>query len=311
MKIGVTGATGFVGTALCNRLLQADHTVVKLVRKGTGPNVVAVGDIGPTTDWSAALAGCDVLVHLAARVHVMRETAADPQAQFNRVNAEGTAQLAQAAIRAGVGRFIYMSTAKVHGESTSLGKPYTEQDAPSPRDAYASSKLAAESALRRAAENSPMDWVIIRPPLVYGPGVKANFASLAQAIARGLPLPLAAIQNQRSMVSVDNLVDFVMCCLSHPRAVNQQFLISDGHDLSTPELARQLTRAAGRPSRLVYLPVPLLKLGANLMGKGAAIQRLSDNLQIDIGKAQTLLGWKPVVTVNQAITSMLNATKNP
>ena len=311
MKIAITGATGFVGRALCARLAQSGHTVVKLVRHGPGPGRIGVGDSGPDTDWSHALAGCDVVVHLAARVHVMHETAADPQAQFSRVNTQGTAQLAQAAVRAGVKRFVYLSTVKVQGENTLPGKPYTELDAPAPKDAYAISKMAAEVALRQATANSATVWVIIRPPLVYGPGVRANFAALARAVARGWPLPLGAICNQRSMVSVGNLADFLVCCLTHPMAANQLFLVSDGQDLSTPELASKLAHAAGRPPRLLVLPVPLLKLAAALLGKSATLARLSDNLQLDIGKAQTLLGWKPPFAVNQSLSDTMAAIQKP
>jgi nucleoside-diphosphate-sugar epimerase len=199
----------------------------------------------------------------------------------------------------------------VHGESTLPGKRYTELDAPAPQDAYAISKLAAEVALRQATANSATAWVIIRPPLVYGPGVKANFAVLARTVARGWPLPLGAIRNQRSMVSVNNLADFVVCCLTNPMAANQLFLVSDGQDLSTPELARHLAHAAGRPPRLLALPIPLLKLAAAVLGKSATLARLSDNLQLDISKAQILLGWRPPIAVKQSLSDTMADIRKP
>lgn len=307
MKIGVTGANGFVGTALCSRLSHSGYDVVKVVRQSDEPGVVAVGAIGPETDWSSALAGCDFVVHLAARVHVMQERASNPEAEFDKVNFHGAAQLARSAVRAGVKRLVLMSTVKVHGERTAVGRPFRETDQLLPQDAYSTSKLAGELALQAAATGSSMDWVIIRPPLIYGPGVRANFAALARVAALGLPLPLGAIQNHRSMVSVDNLVDFVMCCLTHPLAANQHFLVSDGQDLSTPELVRRLAIASGRVARLFSVPAPLMLCACAAIGKSDAFSRLSDNLQIDISKARTLLGWRPVITVDQGLQYISDA----
>jgi UDP-glucose 4-epimerase len=309
MKIGVTGANGFVGTALCRRLARSGHEVVKLVRHGGQPGAVAVGDIGPETDWSLGLEGCDLLVHLAARVHVMRERALNPQAEFDRVNFQGAAHLARAAVRAGVRRLVLMSTVKVHGERTDVGRPFRETDKPSPRGPYAVSKLAGELALQEACAGGPMEWVIIRPPLIYGPGVRANFAVLARAATLGLPLPLGAIENHRSMVSVTNLVDFVMCCLTHPLAANQHFLVSDDHDLSTPELVQQLAMAAGKVARLFSVPAPLMQFTAAMIGKSEAFSRLSDNLQVDIGKASSILGWRPEVSVYEGLQYLNEATQ--
>lgn len=309
MKVGVTGANGFVGAALCRQLSNTGFEVCRFVRHGNESDMVEIGDIGPETEWSEALDGCDLLVHLAARVHVMDERASNSKAEFERVNLYGTAQLARAALRAGVKRFVLMSTVKVHGERTIAGQPFKESDKPNPQDAYAVSKLAGELALQDLAAGSAMEWVIIRPPLIYGPGVKANLAALARAAAKGLPLPLGAIQNHRSMVSVDNLTDFVTCCLTHPMAANQHFLVSDGHDLSTPELAKQLAMASGRVPRLPRVPVPLLKSLAALLGKSSVMSRLSDNLQVDIGKAQALLGWHPVMTVNQGLQTLGEAAQ--
>lgn len=309
MKVGVTGANGFVGAALCRQLANAGFEVCRFVRHGNEPDMVAMGDIGPETEWSEALDGCDLLVHLAARVHVMDERASNPKAEFERVNLYGTAQLARAALRAGVKRFVLMSTVKVHGERTFAGQPFKESDKPKPQDAYAASKLAGELALQDLAAASAMEWVIIRPPLIYGPGVKANLAALARAAAKGLPLPLGAIQNYRSMVSLDNLADFVTCCLTHPMAANQHFLVSDGHDLSTPDLVKQLAMAAGQVPRLPRVPVALLKFLAAILGKSSVMSRLSDNLQVDISKAQALLGWHPVMTVNQGLQTLGEAAQ--
>jgi nucleoside-diphosphate-sugar epimerase len=267
--------------------------------------MVAVGDMGASTQWANAVMGCDVVVHLAARVHVMREIAVDPESLFDAVNNVATHNLALAAAHAGVKRFVFISTVKVNGESTAPGHPFVETDTPAPRDAYARSKYQAEEDLKELAQQHGMEWVIIRPPLVYGPGVKANFAALANAATKGLPLPLGSIRNQRSLVALDNLVDFIVCCTQHPKAANQTFLISDGHDLSTPELVRQLAQAAGVTVRLPSIPVALLKLAAALLGKKGAVERLSENLQVNIGKAQTLLQWVPPLTVAQGLANVI------
>jgi nucleoside-diphosphate-sugar epimerase len=305
MKICVTGATGFVGSALCKALAVSGHDLVKVVRKGKEAGMVAVGDIGAATVWVEAVAGCDVVVHLAARVHVMHETAADPAALFDAVNTVGTRKLVQAAAAAGVKRFVFVSTVKVNGERTASGHPFTETDAPAPQDAYARSKYQAEEDLKQLAAQKGMEWVIIRPPLVYGPGVKANFAALAKATGKGWPLPLGSIRNQRSMVALDNLVDFISCCTYHPQAANQIFLISDGHDLSTPELVRQLALAAEATARLPCIPVALLKTAAALLGKKGVVERMSESLQVDISKARTLLKWVPPVTVEQGLAQVM------
>jgi nucleoside-diphosphate-sugar epimerase len=309
MKICVTGATGFVGSALCNLLASSGHSLVKAVRKGEAPGMVAVGDIGVATLWADAVAGCDVVIHLAARVHVMHETVADPASLFDAVNTVATRKLAQAAAHAGVKRFVFISTVKVNGESTAHGHPFVETDTPAPQDAYAKSKYQAEENLKKIAMQQGMEWVIVRPPLIYGPGVKANFAALANVAVRGWPLPLGSIRNQRSLVALDNLVDFIACCAQHPLAANQTFLISDGHDLATPELVRQLAQAAGVTARLPCVPVALLKMAAALMGKTSAVERLSENLQINISKARTLLQWVPPVTVDQGLTRVIIGRK--
>jgi nucleoside-diphosphate-sugar epimerase len=253
------------------------------------------------TPWAAALPEVDVVIHLAARVHVMNDNTTDPLAAFRQVNTQGTLNLARQAAIAGVKRFVFISSVKVNGELTQPGRPFSESDAPHPQDAYGVSKHEAELGLRLIAAETGMEVVIIRPPLVYGPGVKANFAALMRAVQRGWPLPLGAVHNQRSLVALDNLVNFIITCITHPKAANQTFLVSDGQDLSTTELVHGMARAAGVPTRLLPVPVWALQTGAKLLGKGDAVQRLCGNLQVDISKARTLLGWVPPVSVEDGL----------
>ena len=307
MKVLVTGANGFVGcaTATCLQTLTG-MTVVRAVRRTLAtPNplapCVSVGDLDGQTDWSMALAGVDAVVHTAARVHVMQEAAADPLAEFRRVNVQGTLNLAHQAAQAGVCRLVFISSIKVNGEVTFPGHPFTAHDRPAPVDAYGISKHEAEEGLRKMALQTGMEVAIIRPPLVYGPGVKANFAALMRAVQRGWPLPLGAVHNRRSLVGVDNLVDLVATCLVHPKAANQTFLVSDGQDLSTPELVQGLARATGVSAHLWSVPVWMLQAGAALLGRKAAVQRLCANLQVDISHTQTLLHWMPPVGVDPGL----------
>ena len=304
----ITGATGFVGKALVQRLLADDESrrlVVAVRRSGQRwPEQVlpiVTGDLHPSTDWSIALEGTAVVVHSAARVHVMHDTEADPLAAFRTVNVEVTLNLARQAAAAGVKRFVFVSSVKINGESTQLGRAFTEVDLPNPQDAYGQSKHEAEQGLRQLSADTGMKVAIIRPPLVYGPGVKANFASLMRAVQRGWFLPLGAVHNQRSLVALDNLVDFIVTCITHPQAANQTFLVSDGQDLSTTELVRGMAQAAGVPARLLPVPVWALQAGASLLGKGDAVQRLCGNLQVDISKARNLLGWVPPVSVEEGL----------
>lgn len=304
----ITGATGFVGKALLQRLLAADESrrLVVAVRRGgrLWPEQVlpiVTGDLHPSTDWSIALEGVAVVVHSAARVHVMHDTEADPLTAFRAVNVDGTLNLARQAAAAGVKRFVFVSSVKVNGESTLPRRALLEVDLPNPQDAYGQSKYEAEKGLRQLSADTGMEVVVIRPPLVYGPGVKANFASLMRAVQRGWPLPLGAVHNQRSLVALDNLVDFIVTCITYPQAANQTFLISDGQDLSTTELVRGMAQAAGVPARLLPVPVWALQAGASLLGKGDAVQRLCGNLQVDISKARSLLGWVPPVSVEEGL----------
>ncbi|SDY00901.1 Nucleoside-diphosphate-sugar epimerase [Pseudomonas kuykendallii] len=263
--------------------------------------IFRVGEIGADTDWRGALERIDAVVHCAARVHVMRDTSSDPLAEFRQVNVNGTLNLAEQAARAGVRRFIFISSVKVNGEGTESGKPYLADSPPAPLDPYGISKMEAEQGLRALASETGMEVVIIRPVLVYGPGVKANFRSMMSWLSKGVPLPLGAIHNSRSLVALDNLVDLIVTCIDHPNAANQTFLVSDAEDLSTTELLQRMGRALGKPARLLPVPAPLLRAGATLLGKGAVAQRLCGSLQVDISKTRELLGWTPPVSVHEAL----------
>jgi len=302
----VTGATGLVGSSLVVRLVRDGVEIRACVRRDNaelpkGVQVVPVGNLTAEADWSHALSGVDVVVHAAARVHVMQDAAADPLQAFRRVNVQGTLQLARQAAAAGVRRFVFISSIKVNGEATQPGHPFTADDAPAPLDAYGISKMEAEQGLREISAQTGMELVIIRPPLVYGPGVRANFHAMMRWLARGMPLPLGAIHNLRSLVALDNLVDLLVTCIHHPAAANQTFLVSDGEDLSTSQLLRRMGQALGKPARLIPVPPELLKLGAALLGKPAVAQRLCGSLQVDISKTRQLLGWRPPVSVDAGL----------
>jgi nucleoside-diphosphate-sugar epimerase len=302
----VTGANGFVGSALRARLLrdgaEVRGSVRSLISQPSGTESMAMVNLLRDSDWTAALSNVDKVVHLAARVHVMRDKSSDPLAEFHRVNVEGTANLARQAAAAGVRRFVYLSSIKVNGEFTEAGHFFTADDVPAPEDPYGVSKHEAEQLLLQIAAETCMEVVIIRPPLVYGPGVKANFESMMCWLYRGIPLPLAALtQNRRSFVALDNLVDLIMTCLSHPAAANQTFLVSDGEDLSTVDLLRRMGVALGHPARLFHMPPYILQLCAQLVNKPGVYQRLCGSLQLDIVKTKQLLGWKPQVSVDEGL----------
>lgn len=261
-----------------------------------------MGDLSSKNDWTFALRDVGQVVHLAARVHVMNDESTDPLAEFRGVNVEGTVNLARQAAAAGVSRFVFLSSIKVNGECTELGRPFTADDVPAPKDSYGVSKHEAEQLLRQIAAETGMEVVIIRSPLVYGLGVKANFKSMMRWLARGLPLPLAAVtDNRRSLVALDNLVDLILTCLYHPAAANQTFLVSDGEDLSTAQLLKRMGAAMGYPARLFYLPPALMKLGANVLNKPGIYQRLCGSLQLDIAKTRHLLDWTPPVSVDEGL----------
>ena len=286
MAVVLTGANGFVGSRVANVLAARGLEVLPLTR-GVNPE--------------ALLQRANVVIHLAARVHVMDERSAFPLLEFRQVNVVATSELARQAAAAGVKRFIFMSSIKVNGEATASGCPFTELDNANPNDAYGVSKWEAEQALRQIALETGMELVIIRPPLVYGPGVKANFAKLMFAVVKRWPLPFGAIKNVRSLVGLDNLADFIHCCIWHPGAANQTFLVSDGHDVSSAELVREMALAAGvRPNVWAVYPW-LLQLAAALLGKRMAVQRLCSSLQVDISKARGVLGWQPAVSMQEGL----------
>lgn len=304
-KLLVTGANGLVGAALCQALRAHEVPFVPCVRKLPSsqlakPTAFETGDLSNSVDWKPALAGCSVVVHLAARVHMMREQVADPDAVYRAMNLDATIRLAEQAAEQGVRRFVYVSSVKVNGERT-LDQPFRAEDPPAPEDAYGRSKLAAELALQAWAVETGTELVIVRPPLVYGPGVRANFLRLMQLVKIGVPLPLGSIMNRRSMVSLANLVDFLLLCASHPGAAGATWMVSDNHDLSLPELITLIAAAMGRPARLLPVPVGLLSAGAVILGRRAAASRLLDSLQVDVRPALDRLGWAPPLDVETGI----------
>jgi nucleoside-diphosphate-sugar epimerase len=305
MNILVTGANGFVAKLLITNLLKSQYKVVGTVRSQSTINsdieLFTVDDINATTSWLEALVTVSVVVHLAARVHVMNERATDPLAAFRKVNVDGTLNLARQAVKAGVKRFIFVSSIKVNGELTQISKPFTASDIPSPQDAYGISKCEAEQGLLKLASETGLEVVIIRPPLIYGGGVKANFASMMRAVKSGIPLPLGAINNRRSFVYVGNLISLILKCIDHSSAANQVFLVSDGHDLSTTELLKTCAQSLGVRPRLLPVPQRLLEITAKILGKENLAQRLCGNLQVDITKTRQLLDWEPPFTVEDGL----------
>ncbi len=305
----VTGASGFVGAAVASRLVRLGCPITRAaVRRAYTKLPIGVeGCVVPTlaadTDWTSALAGIDSVVHAAARVHVMRESHADPLSEFRRVNVEGTLNLARQASQAGVRRFVFISSIKVNGEATEPGQPFRADDEPSPRDAYGISKLEAEVGLRALAQSTGMEVVIIRPVLVYGPGVRANFQTLLRLVSSGVPLPFGRTNNRRSLVALDNLADLVCTCLEHPAAANQTFLVSDGEPVSTANLVRAMAAAMGKQPRLIDVPLPWMSRVANALGQGAVTQRLFDSLEVDIDKNRQLLGWQPPTSMADALAA--------
>jgi UDP-glucose 4-epimerase len=305
-RVLVTGATGFVGRHLCEALTIAGHVVRAAVRVEPRiplrvADVVLVGEIGGGTDWSAALAGVDVVAHLAGRVHEPRARASAANL-YDETNSIATRRLAEAALSQGeIRRFVYVSTVKVNGDATA-GRAYTAQDVPHPTDAYAVSKWNSELSLRELATGTRMDFVIVRPPLVYGPGVRANFLRLLQWVEHGWPLPLGAVRNERSLVSVWNLCDLLENVVDNPLAGGQTWMVSDGEDLSTPELLRRIGAAMKKDVTLVPIPVSLLLAAAAVLGRGAEAARLCGSLVVDISSTRDRLGWTPSVTVDEALS---------
>ena len=311
----VTGATGFVGRLLVGTLLNDGVDIVAAVRKKSDllpdeAKQIEVGDFQAKTDWRVAIKSVSVVVHLAARVHVMQDNVLDPLAEFRKINTFATLNLAKQAAEAGVKRFIFISSIKVNGEMTELNKPFRSDDQFIPDDPYGLSKYEAEQGLLAIAKETGMEVVIIRPPLVYGPGVKANFSAMMKWVNKSVPLPLGAIHNQRSLVALDNLVDFIALCADReksPKAANQVFLISDGEDVSTTTLLQKVASAFDKKPRLIPVPVELMIFAAKLIGKGDVANRLFGSLQVDSSKARNLLGWKPVITMDEQLKKTVDA----
>lgn len=309
----VTGAGGFVGGALVAAFGAGRRFAVRACFRALPeqvPRLAAafeVGDIAKGERWGQPLAGADVVVHTAARVHVMRDTATDPLAAFRAVNVEGTLKLAREAAAAGARRFVFLSSITVNGAGTEPGRAFTENDVPQPRDAYGRSKLEAEDALRTLAAETGMEAVILRLPLVHGPGAKGNLERLMRLVARGVPLPLGRVDNRRSMIGLDNLVGAVTAVLTHEAAANRTFLVSDQQDLSTPELIRVMGESMGKPARLLPVPVGLLRFAGGVAGRGGEIERLTGSLVVDSSAISEALGWRPAVPPADGIAAMVRA----
>lgn len=305
MRVLVTGASGFVGSPLCRHLFQSGIKVRAVVRNRSIPAVewetFVLGDINESTDWRQALAGVDMVIHAAARVHVMRDRSEDPLAEFRRVNTAGTEHLARQAAKLGVQRVVYVSSIKVNGENTEPSAPFRETDSPNPQDPYGVSKLEAEVALKSVAAATGLEVVIVRPPLIYGPNVRGNVATMLSLAYRGIPLPLASIANSRSFLAVENLCSFLHRCLTSPAAAGETFLVSDGRALSTPELFRLLSAGMGRRARLYSIPDSLLKTVCSFGRLQNIYRRLCQSLVVDARKATELLGWQAPVAMERAL----------
>jgi nucleoside-diphosphate-sugar epimerase len=303
----VTGANGFIGSALAARLERDGRDVLRGLRRPDAAKrtegVVVLGDLGRPGDWAAKLKGVSCIVHTAARVHVLSEQARDPLREFRSVNVAGTRALAEHAAAASVKRLVFLSSIKVNGEATEPGQPFMANDEPRPLDPYGVSKWEAERELNAVARATGLEAVIVRPPLVYGPGVRANFRALMRALVMGMPLPLGAIDNRRSLVSVDNLVDVLVRCIDQPPAANRTFLVSDDRDVSTSELLRMLGEALGVRARLLSVSPALIKMGATLLGQSERVRRLFENLQLDISDTKRVLDWRPLVTLEAGLAS--------
>jgi UDP-N-acetyl-alpha-D-quinovosamine dehydrogenase len=301
----VTGATGFIGSAVLQGLSGRSFSVIAGTRSAVhsfdGIKSINLGDLSLSPDVSSSLDGVDVVIHLAARAHIMNDTALDPLAEFRRVNTNATLNLASQAATAGVKRFVFLSSIKVNGEFTRGKQQFTSDDNSIPDEPYALSKYEAEQGLLELAKTTNMEVVIIRPPLVYGPGVKANFASMMKWVNKGVPLPFGAVHNHRSLVALDNLVSFILHCIEHPKAANEIFLISDDEDISTTELLYKVSNAFGKTSFLIPIPVSFMTFVAKLFGKGDMADRLFSSLRVDSSKARNLLAWKPMITMDEQL----------
>ncbi|MDP4028645.1 MAG: SDR family oxidoreductase [Gallionella sp.] len=305
MRFLVTGANGFVGQYLCAELFRQGQTVRAAVRSASAHiddvEVAVVGAIDGETNWADVLRDVDVVIHIAARVHVMKDAAADPLSEFLRVNMQGTANLAYQAAVAGVKRLVYVSSIKVNGERTTETQPFVESSQPDPQDPYAVSKWQGEQALRQIAQETDLEAVIVRPPLVYGTGVKGNFIRLLAAVGKGIPLPLASVRNKRSLIYLGNLVDALILCASHPAAAGKTYLVRDGEDISIPDLVRQLASGLGRHARLFPLSVELMRGLGSLFGKLESVERMVGSLRVNDDLIRKELGWKPRFTLQQGL----------
>ena len=305
MNVMITGASGFLGSRLTQAFPSTSSIKLTVTARRPLPVdngiLVNVGQIDKFTDWSTALRNQNTIIHTAARTHIMNDSAENTLSEYRKVNVDGTLNLARQSAVTGVKRFIFISSIKVNGEQSAPGKPFNAKDEPKPKDSYGISKWEAEQGLQQIAKETDMEVVIIRPPLVYGPGVKGTFASLISLMGSGLPLPLGAIHNQRSMIALDNLVDLIITCIDHPDAANQVLLASDGQDLSTTDLLRGLARAMDRPSRLLPVPDVLLALGASVMRKRPITDRMLGSLQVDISNTRDLLNWSPPISVDEGL----------
>ncbi len=310
----ITGASGFIGQVLCAAMLRQGWHIKAASRTPgkypAGIDSVTTGEITALTDWSDALRDVDVVIHLAARVHVLRETSVDPLGEFKKVNLHGTSNLARQAFQAGVKRLVYVSSVGVNGPSTTAVRPYTELDEPKPHNPYAISKWLAEQELQGIANKSSFEVVIVRPPLVYGEHAPGNFARLVKLLERGIPLPLASVKNLRSLIYVGNLVDALMVCATHPAAAGQTYLVSDGEDVSTPGLLRQLADAMGLPARLFPCPPSLLHLVGKLTGSSRQMDRLLGSLQVDSAKIRRDLNWVPPYSLQQGLQATAEWYRN-
>jgi len=311
MKISVTGSSGFIGSAIVESLKSSEVELLALARRKPSISAdlqAAEIDLEDLSSFDVkVLKNCDSLIHTAARAHIMKNEAQNPLEEYRKINCKATLKLAKLAVAAGVKRFVFLSSIKVNGELTKPEKPFVTDSHYIPNDPYGLSKYEAEKGLLEIAKNSDMEVVIIRPPLVYGPGVKGNFSSMATWIKKSIPLPFGAIHNRRSFVALDNLVDFIILCAridKSPKAANEVFLISDGEDISTSDLLRRVAKAYGASSRLLPVPVFLMRFTANILGRSGVADRLFGNLQIDPSKAYSLLGWKPIVQMDDQLKKM-------
>ncbi len=308
-KILVTGGSGFVGRSLLECLAKKPYSLIVATRKNaneilTGTAFVIQG-FDQATDWSQGLQGVQTVIHLASRVHVMNDTALDPLEEFRKVNVAGTIRLAEQAAQAGIKRFIFISSIGVNGDYTV--NPFCADDPPNPLEPYAISKYEAEQSLQKLSKEYGFELVIIRPPLVYGANAPGNFGKLVKLIAKGYPLPLGAIKNKRSLVSINNLISLIMVCIEHPLASNQIFLVSDDEDISTTDLLRRVARVLSVPARLIPVPMVFLQLAAKMLRKEKLVQKVCGSLQLDISKTKELLAWTPLESVDQGLSQILRS----